>query len=594
MRGTKADMIKRLDEHDVSGTWRQEIKYLGTDDGTIAEGFGEQDDARWRERETGQEDEEEDAREDERVSRPISTRIGDIGAEGNCGTNITDRPQRLSEEHLFTRRERELLQRELELTRRERDMAIRMNVEVSTNNNNLRASLQQPISAISQLVSEFFGERDAFGRWEKQFNLIRATYAIDDSAARVVLGLKLKERALRWFHSKSENLEIPVDRLLEQMRELFDGRSAKIELRREFEKREWKNDESFSAYFYDKVILAERAPVREDENGSVIEVKGIVKLRITDEGVKAEDATLRVVKDNTMKHGCLLGRDILRILRLGLFKLAVEEKSATEKEILNIEPVIFDGAEIDKIDINANMSSEVKKRVREKIRTVYVEAEKPRIPNIKAELHLDIKSQQPFHFTPTRLSYDEKTKLREIIDDLETRGIICPSNSEYASRIVLVKKRNGNLRMCIDYRSLNKITSRDNYPLPIIEEQIDALQGKRYFTLFDLKDGFHHVYMVEDSIKYTSFITPFGQYKYRKMPFGLKNAPARFQRFVHEVLSDVIKTGNVVAYIDDFLVATDTIEEHLETLDKVFRLLMNNLLELRLDKCHFLYEEIGF
>jgi len=76
--------------------------------------------------------------------------------------------------------------------------------------------------------------------------------------------------------------------------------------------------------------------------------------------------------------------------------------------------------------------------------------------------------------------------------------------------------------------------------------------------------------MVEDSIKYTAFVTPFGQYEYLKMPFGLKNAPARFQHFVNEVLSDEIKSGNVIVYIDDFLVATDTLEKHFEVLDRVF------------------------
>lgn len=117
-------------------------------------------------------------------------------------------------------------------------------------------NFRQPLSAISELVSEFSGEQDTFWRWEKQFNLVRTTYALDDNAARVVLGLKLKNQALRWFHSKPDNLENPINRLLEQMRELFDYRPAKVESRRRFERREWKSDESFSMYFYDKIILA--------------------------------------------------------------------------------------------------------------------------------------------------------------------------------------------------------------------------------------------------------------------------------------------------------------------------------------------------
>lgn len=102
--------------------------------------------------------------------------------------------------------------------------------------------------------------------------------------------------------------------------------------------------------------------------------------------------------------------------------------------------------------------------------------ERPESPKVRTELKLNVKSQEPFHFTPSRLSYDEKDKLRKI-DELQTRGIICQSNSEYASRVVLVKKRNGSLRKCVDYRNLNRITSHDNYPLPIIEERINALHG---------------------------------------------------------------------------------------------------------------------
>jgi len=93
------------------------------------------------------------------------------------------------------------------------------------------------------------------------------------------------------------------------------------------------------------------------------------------------------------------------------------------------------------------------------------------------------------------------------------------------------------------------------------------------------------VYIDKDSIKYTAFITPFGQFEYTRMPFGLKNAPARFQRFVNDILHDLIIAGDVVAYMDDFLVATDTIERHFEVLDRVLKLLVENMLELRLSKC---------
>lgn len=92
--------------------------------------------------------------------------------------------------------------------------------------------------------------------------------------------------------------------------------------------------------------------------------------------------------------------------------------------------------------------------------------------------------------------------------------------------------------------------------------------------------------MADKNIKYIAFTTPFGQYEYQRI-FGLKNALACFQRFVNEVLSSIIETGNVIMYMDDFLIATDTLEEHFILLDRVLRLLVENLLELRLDKCRF-------
>lgn len=100
--------------------------------------------------------------------------------------------------------------------------------------------------------------------------------------------------------------------------------------------------------------------------------------------------------------------------------------------------------------------------------------------------------------------------------------------------------------MCVDYRVLNKYLIRDHYPLPLIEDQMDVLADKKYFTLLDLKDGFHHISIAEESIKYTSFVTPFGQYEYLRMPFGLKAAPMRFQKFVNEILREYIESGDVI------------------------------------------------
>jgi len=148
--------------------------------------------------------------------------------------------------------------------------------------------------------------------------------------------------------------------------------------------------------------------------------------------------------------------------------------------------------------------------------------------------------------------------------------------------------------MCVDYRALNKVLVRDNYPLPLIDDQLDALRGKRFYSSLDLKDGFYHVVMASESVRYTSFVTPLGQFEFLRMPFGLKIGPQLFQRFINEALSELIKRGDVVVYMDDILVATETLESHINVLKEVFTILVSNKLELKLGKCAFLYTEVEY
>jgi len=112
-------------------------------------------------------------------------------------------------------------------------------------------------------------------------------------------------------------------------------------------------------------------------------------------------------------------------------------------------------------------------------------------------------------------------------------------------------------------RELNKITIRDNFPTELVDDNIDRLQNKKYFSVLDLKDGFHHVKMHEESIKFTSFVTPLGQYEYLRMPFGLTNAPRVFQRFIHTVFETLIREHKILLYLDDILVAAENLDEQL-------------------------------
>ncbi|XP_046869310.1 uncharacterized protein LOC124461953 [Drosophila willistoni] len=181
-----------------------------------------------------------------------------------------------------------------------------------------------------------------------------------------------------------------------------------------------------------------------------------------------------------------------------------------------------------------------------------------------------------------------------MLDGYLEKKIIRPSESEYASPIVLVPKKAGELRLCIDFRRLNKVLVKDNYPIPLIDDLLDKLGDKRFFSKLDLKDGYFHVFMEENSVKYTSFVTPLGQFEFLRMPMGLKNSSSVFQRFVNKIFTDMIRDNKVIVYQDDIMVASRTAEEHLDILKEVFRRIIRNKLELRIDKCEFFQSSIRY
>ena len=124
--------------------------------------------------------------------------------------------------------------------------------------------------------------------------------------------------------------------------------------------------------------------------------------------------------------------------------------------------------------------------------------------------------------------------------------MIKESNSEYSINIVLVKKKSGELRLCVDYREHNKRCCRDRYPVLLIDDHLDLLRGKKYFSSLDLKDGFYHIEVADSSRKYTSLISPLGQSEFCKMPFGLCNGPSKFQRFVNSIFKELVITNNSI------------------------------------------------
>lgn len=343
-----------------------------------------------------------------------------------------------------------------------------------------------------------------------------------------------------------------------------------------------------------KINLVEYAGI----NGAKLNYSGAIKV-MADMGGGKREVTLLIVDDSTMQAPVILGRDAFKSFDLKLIENVDGYENANSFEnavtdILNIdiEVGVFD--KCDDLKINPKIPRLYYDIIKKIFFENYVQPDRPEVPRVNAELRVELREQKPFQFKPIRLSFAEKLKLRKIIDELLRLGRIRISDSEYCSPVILVKKKTGELRMCIDYRVLNKLLLGLNYPIPLIEDQLDVLSGKKYFSILDLKDGFHHIKIAEESRKYTSFITPFGQYEFLCMPFGLKVAPARFQRFVNEVLKELIVSGDVVVYFDDIMVATETIEQHIELLKRIFELFVENKMELRLDKCEFLATEVEF
>ena len=203
---------------------------------------------------------------------------------------------------------------------------------------------------------------------------------------------------------------------------------------------------------------------------------------------------------------------------------------------------------------------------------------------------------KPFKEPVRRLGPDKKLIADEQIETLLQMGIIRPSRSPYASAIVLVKKSDGSSRFCIDFRKLNDITIKDSFPLPVIADHMDKLGAAKYFTSLDMGSAFWQVKLDEASMPRTAFITSDNQYEWTRMPFGLCNATATFQRLMTKTIGQIsCKYGNLVlCYVDDILIATNTIEQHIERIDEVFTCLRSAGLKLKAAKCKLMETHVKF
>ncbi|KAL0551242.1 hypothetical protein IC582_010328 [Cucumis melo] len=197
-------------------------------------------------------------------------------------------------------------------------------------------------------------------------------------------------------------------------------------------------------------------------------------------------------------------------------------------------------------------------------------------------------SRAPYRMAPAELK-ELKVQLQELLD----KGFIRPSVSPWGAPVLFVKKKDGSMRLCIDYRELNKVTVKNRYPLPRIDDLFDQLQGATVFSKIDLRSGYHQLRIKEEDVPKTAFRSRYGHYEFIVMSFGLTNAPAVFMDLMNRVFREFLDTF-VIVFIDDILIYSKTEAEHEEHLRMVLQTLRDNKLYAKFSKCEFWLKQVSF
>ncbi|UYV63577.1 K02A2.6-like, partial [Cordylochernes scorpioides] len=208
-----------------------------------------------------------------------------------------------------------------------------------------------------------------------------------------------------------------------------------------------------------------------------------------------------------------------------------------------------------------------------------------------AKHRIDTEGAKPIKHKPYRVSAKEREIIKEQIDEMLRDGIIRPSSSPWSFPVILVKKRDGKYRFCVDYRKLNDVTVKDVYPIPRIDEVLDTLQGSKYFSAIDLKSGYWQVEVEEKDKEKTAFTTAHGLYEFNVMPFGLCNAPATFERNMENMLG-ILRWQICLCYLDDVIIYSSDFSTYLKRIEAVLKCFREANLKLNNKKCQFAFEEL--
>ena len=256
-------------------------------------------------------------------------------------------------------------------------------------------------------------------------------------------------------------------------------------------------------------------------------------------------------------------------------------------------------AEINSVDINSDSSKdppEIPECYRD-LADVFSKKEATSLPPHRGHLdhHIPLMDDaKPVFGSIYNLSENELKVLKKYIEDKFSKDLIRPSVSPFDSPVLFVKKPDDNLRLCVDYRALNRMTIKNRYPIPLTIEIMDRIRNAKEFIRVDVRDAFHRMRIAEDDEYKTAFRTRYDHFEYLVMPFGLCNAPATFQSYINDALRDFLDDF-CVAYLDDVLIYTDgTHEEHVQHVRQVLQRLLDHGLYAKLEKCEFHVRETKF
>ena len=215
-------------------------------------------------------------------------------------------------------------------------------------------------------------------------------------------------------------------------------------------------------------------------------------------------------------------------------------------------------------------------------------------PDREIEFEIELApGTEPISIAPYRMAPAELKELKVQMEELLSKGFVKASTSPWGAPVLFVKKKDGSLRLCIDYRQLNKVTIRNQYPLPRIDYLFDQLQGAKVFSKIDLRSGYHQLKVRREDVPKTAFKTRYGHYEFLVMPFGLTNAPAAFMDLMNRVFGPYLDKF-VIVFIDDILVYSSSKEEHAEHLSIVLQTLREHQLYAKFIKCQFWLDRVAF